>query len=292
MTVLDGKAVVFTGSGRGIGAACARSAASEGAKVVINDVAGNLVDKVVAEIREEGGQAIGFACDVSSSAEALKLISCCCDSFGRIDGLVNNAALIKHHSIDEMDEQDIDALLRVNVMGTIHCGRHAVARMKAQDGNASIVNVTSGSQMGLAGASVYSATKGAVASLTYSWALELDGSPIRVNAVSPYAETRMSQATDAFRHRKGEPARAAALPEPAANAPLVNFLLSDLSEGIIGQVFRLAGDELNTVTHPALLCPPAVRRDWSAQKIDAILKAELSGMLQPLGYQSVVQRPV
>jgi NAD(P)-dependent dehydrogenase (short-subunit alcohol dehydrogenase family) len=254
MGALTGKAVVITGSGRGIGAGCAKGAARQGAAVVVNDVNPAGIEETVEAIRAHGGTAIGCVADVTSWQDAELLVRRCIESFGKIDGLVNNAGLAYIAGIDELDPVAARSLVDVNVIGTLYCTARAVKPMLAQR-SGSIVNVISGAHMGLPRLGVYAATKGAVASMVYSWALELKGSGVRVNALSPVAGgTGMSPADPL-----NQP--------PEANSPVVEYLLSDLSSHVNGQLVRIDKGEIHLYTHPALLMPPAVRPAWSVEAV-------------------------
>jgi NAD(P)-dependent dehydrogenase (short-subunit alcohol dehydrogenase family) len=282
MGVLDGKAIVVTGSGSGIGAACAIDAAEEGARVVVNDINRQRVEAVCSEIMRLGGTAIGHVADISVSKEAQALIDRSCDEFGSIDGLVNNAGLFVQDSVEDVKEDDMHSMIAVNLIGTVLCGQKAISRMLEQK-SGRVVNMTSGSMMGQVGTSLYGATKGAVASLTYGWALDLEQTPIRVNAVSPYAESRMSCAADNYRARKGLAPRDHKMPSPRTTTPLVTFLLSDLSGNISGQIIRISGEKLNLMGHPTILCPTVVHERPTPTSIAEAFRCELAGYLQPLG---------
>ena len=202
MTWLGGKSVVVTGAGRGIGAAYARAAADEGARVVVNDIDAEVAEQVAADIRGRGGTAIVKVADVSQWSEAADLIGCCVSEFGTIDGLINNAGLFDMSMPGEITESQLTRLLAVNVAGVVACSMPAIRHMRGR-GSGSIVNVTSGAHMGIAHMAAYAATKGAVASLTYTWSMELAAACVRVNAISPLASTRMGETTAAFLEANG-----------------------------------------------------------------------------------------
>nr|WP_199906830.1 SDR family oxidoreductase [Aeromicrobium chenweiae] len=159
MTALQGKSVVITGSGGGIGAASARLAAREGASVVVNDLDQAAVDAVVGQIERDGGRAVGVVANVADASDAERIVDTCVEAFGVIDGLVNNAGIMFVGPSDDLDAERTRRLIEVNVLGAIFCGVHAMRRMKAQ-GFGSIVNVTSGAHMGLSNTAVYGASKG------------------------------------------------------------------------------------------------------------------------------------
>lgn len=291
MKILEGKAIVITGSGRGIGAACARGCARQGAAVVINDIDREDAEETTAAIAAEGGRVVTCIADVSRWEEAGRLIETCLASFGRIDGLVNNAALYERARIDAFDPVESQRLVEVNVLGPLYCTAHAVKPMLKQ-GAGSIVNVVSGAHMGIASLGVYGATKGAVASMVYTWALELAGSGVRVNALSPFAATRI-----ALKERRGPipediARQLAKLPPPEANAPVVEFLLSDRSKEVNGQLVRIDKGELQLYTHPALLLPSVVRSDWTAERVAQVFATEFKDRLVASGVLGMKSLPV
>jgi NAD(P)-dependent dehydrogenase (short-subunit alcohol dehydrogenase family) len=279
MGALTGKAVVITGSGRGIGAGCARGAARQGAAVVVNDVNPAGIEETVDAIRAQGGTAIGCLADVADWDDAELLVRKCIESFGKIDGLVNNAGLAHIAGIHEFDPVAARALVDVNVMGTLYCTARAVKPMLAQR-SGSIVNVISGAHMGLPRLSVYAASKGAVASMVYSWALELKGSGVRVNALSPVAGGTGMSPADPLNQ------------SPEANSPVVEYLLSDLSSHVSGQLVRIDKGEIHLYTHPALLMPPAVRPTWSLESIADAFQNEFQDRQVACGVMGMESLPV
>ncbi len=272
--MLEGKAVVITGAGRGIGAACARGIGRQGAKVVVNDIDVEEAEKTAQAIVAEGGTAIACAGDVSNWDHAGRLVETCISTFGKIDGLVNNAALYHIGGVETLDPAISRALVEVNVLGPMYCTGHAVKPMLAQ-GSGSIVNFVSGAHMGMRGMGIYGATKGAVASMVYTWALELEGSGVRVNALSPFGATDiLENSARQLEERYGVAPKAMGLPAssvqiqpPEANSPVVEFLLSDAAAGVNGQLIRIDSGELQLYTHPALLLPSVKRDHWDAEAV-------------------------
>ena len=290
MEGLKGKAVVITGSGRGIGAACAKGVARQGAAVVVDAVAGAEAARVARGLAASGGIAVAGVADITDWDEAGRLIETCLGAFGRIDGLVNNAALFQMARLDEFEPTSARKLLDVNVTGTIFCAAHAVKPMLAQ-GSGSIVNVTSGAHLGMPTMGIYGGSKGAVASLTYTWAMELEGSGVRVNALSPFGVTRMMDTQAAY--HPGDDAnkeRVAQIQPPEANSPVVEFLLSDRSVGVNGQIVRIARRELSLYVHPALQIPPATRESWTLDAVADAFDTDLRGRLVPCGVIGVASQ--
>lgn len=284
MSILADKAIVITGAGAGIGAAYARHAATLGASVVVNDIDEPAARAVASQITARGGDALACPGDVSSWDFGQSLISACVDRFGRIDGLVNNAGILRHGRLSDIRRSDFEAMLRVNTIGAAGCIVAAVPYMVEGGRPASIVNVASGSQAGDIALGGYAASKAGVAALTFSWAMELRGSCVRMNAVSPLAETAMAASNKDFLALQSSQREVAytELPSPESNAPVVTYLLSDASAGINGQIVRIAGAELSFVTHP-MIADPVLRGEWTDEGVARAFGDILSEKQQTLG---------
>ncbi|WP_327001163.1 SDR family oxidoreductase [Dactylosporangium sp. NBC_01737] len=277
---LDGKAVVVTGAGRGLGAAYARLAAAEGAAVLVNDVDADLAHAVAASITADGGRAVAAAGTIGTWDGAGEVIDRCVAEFGAIDGLVNNAGIFRLAHPASQDPDEFRAVIEVNLLGTAYCGLHAIRAMLSQGGG-SVVNVTSGAHAGSAAMGAYGASKGGVASLTYCWAADLIGTGVRVNAVSPNAHTRMA---DAFEAYLGADAQGQNVHKPPAqNAPAVIYLLSAAAAGVHGQVVRIDGDELSMIAHPVVQGTGAQDPSWTVEKVAAAFEAGAVGPISPVG---------
>jgi NAD(P)-dependent dehydrogenase (short-subunit alcohol dehydrogenase family) len=282
MPYLAGQAVVVTGAGRGLGRAYARLAAQEGASVVVNDIDADVAEAVAAEIGRDGGRAVTAVADVSDWAGAEAVIDRCVTAFGAIHGLVNNAGRFAMADGWELDQAHVENLVRTNVIGVMACGTFALRRMVAQ-GFGAIVNIVSGAHFGIPHMSVYGATKGAVASLTYAWSLEAGSSGVRVNAVSPLARTRMSESTAEFFSRRNlGTIDSAGSPDPEVNAPAVVFLLSDAAAALNGQIVRIEGQQLAVVAHPVVR-EPVLRGAWTVALIDQAFRETLGDYTVPVG---------
>ncbi|MBX9584202.1 MAG: glucose 1-dehydrogenase [Gemmataceae bacterium] len=181
---LAGKVALVTGSSRGIGAAIAKRLAADGAKVVVNYAKSQkAADEVVAEVKKAGGEAVAVQADTSKPADIERLFAEVKKAFGRLDILVNNAAIMQRGELHEVTPELIDAHFSTNVRGYLLCAKHA-AQMLPKGGV--IVNIGSAiSRMAYPGAVVYTATKGAVDLMTRVLAAELGPKGIRVNCVAP-----------------------------------------------------------------------------------------------------------
>ncbi|SMD21410.1 SDR family NAD(P)-dependent oxidoreductase [Lentzea albidocapillata] len=262
MTVLAGKAVVITGAGQGLGRAFAVHAAAEGAAVVINDVDEPLAGQVADLITSRGGKAVVSAGPVQDPDQAEAMVGTCTAAFGRIDGLVNNAGIRYQAEIGQDDPRDMRELIEINVLGTLYCTNAAVRSM----GRGSIVNLGSVAMVGQPTALTYSASKGAVASITAGAAAELHDKGIRVNAICPVAWTRMA-AADTLAGPSGPP--------PETIAPLVTYLLSDHAARITGQLIRFANQKLHVMGQTSPREPVLEREAWDVDSIAEAFERQL-----------------
>jgi NAD(P)-dependent dehydrogenase (short-subunit alcohol dehydrogenase family) len=273
---LSGRVAIVTGAGGGLGRAYALALAAAGARVLVNDIQSENARAVAEEIRRAGGTALADAGDVSDWASAARIVAACRSELGGADVLVNNAGLTHAKPIWEEDEAGFERLMRVNLKGTFAMTRQVVGYMIERRAG-SIINITSGAQEGHAPASAYSASKGGVASATYTWAVELAQFGIRVNAVSPVAETPMNR-------KSRSPDEIPPLRRPEVIAPLIVYLASDASRGITGQVFRLSGLELSLYSHPRPLYPARNERAWTFETLRDRVKQEFGSRLEPVGF--------
>ena len=193
MRGLTGKAAIVTGASSGIGEACARRLAAEGVKTVLAARRAAKLEKIAEEIRAAGGEAIGVMADVANEPDIERMVRACLEAYGRLDILVNNAAMQALSAIEEMNREEWDRTIAVNLTGTALGIKHAVPFMKRQRGG-SIVNMSSIHDIATApNMGAYPATKSAQSALTRQLALELGPFGIRVNAIQPgYIPTELS----------------------------------------------------------------------------------------------------
>lgn len=277
--MLDGKAIVVTGAGRGLGEAFATHAAQAGARVVVNDIEEGLAKQVAENINAFGGAAVVSVGDVGDPDDAAEAIQRCVTEFGGIDGLVNNAGLNYDAPSWQDDPARMRELVSVNVLGSMYTGSAALQAMAEAGHGGAVVNITSAASFGQRNLAAYSASKGALASLTYSWALDCEEIGVRVNAVCPVAHTRMVWNSE--RALRGAPPSRT----PAKIAPVVLYLLSDESRGITGQLVRCNGNELHIVGQPYFKQPALQRDDWDTDAVRRAFDGVLGAHLEPYGLE-------
>ncbi len=247
---------VITGAGRGIGREHALMLAQQGAKVVVNDLGGEIdgsgnstgpAGEVVDEIRAMGGEAVANGDDISDFAGAKALIDQAVDTFGGLDVLINNAGILRDRMLVNMDEAEWDAVIGVHLKGTFAPSHHAAAywrdRSKAgEEVAARIINTSSPSGIyGNVGQTNYGAAKAGIAAFTIIASMELARYGVTVNAIAPAALTRMTenlgmgQAPDEVKERM----------QPRWISPIVTWLASEESSGVTGRVFDVTGLRLS-----------------------------------------------
>lgn len=272
--ILEGKAIVITGSGRRLGAAYARLAAREGASVVVNGVDGGAARAVAEEICSEGGVAIATPGDVSTWDAACGLIDSCVKAFGQIDAVCNNAAVFTMATPFEEDPETFRRMIEVNLIGTGYVGMAAARAMMAQGTGGAILNTVSGAQSGLLEMAPYGASKGGIASLTYTWALDMAVHGIRVNAISPRAATRSARVVHPDTNKDFP---------PEGVAPLAVYLMSDQSARFNGQVFMATGGEVALMSHPAIVAPSVWMPGLDPWEAGQVVEEGLAHRQMPIG---------
>jgi NAD(P)-dependent dehydrogenase (short-subunit alcohol dehydrogenase family) len=264
MGALDGKVVVVTGAGQGIGREEALACARAGARVVVDDLAG--ADGTAAAITAEGGQVLALEHDVGDFDAAGRLVAAAVETFGGLDGVVNNAGVVRDRMVFNLQPDEFDLVLRVNLRGTFCTTRHAAAWWKGRGRPGAVVNTTSTSGLlGNLGQSNYGAAKAGVAAFTVITALELARYGIRVNAIAPGARTAMTEGAFGRLDFEGEfdPL------DPANVAPVVVWLLSDAAAEVSGQVIGITGGLIELYEGWHVVASHDLPRRWTPGELAA-----------------------
>lgn len=274
MAFLEDKVVAITGGGRGIGRCIALDAAAAGAKVVVADYgvamdgsapSSEVADGVVAEIETAGGEAVAAASDVGTMEGGQAVVEAAMDNYGRIDGAVCVAGILRERMLFNMAEEEFDDVVRVHLKGTFTVYKSAAAIMRKQEGGGSLIGFTSGVwALGSVAQANYSAAKGGIVSLTYSAAVGLERYGVRANAIAPVARTRMSA---------NVPMQLAENGDPEDISPMAVYLLSDRASQITGQVYSVVGNKIAVWSQPKEVRSMYNDVRWTPEVIDERLMA-------------------
>jgi NAD(P)-dependent dehydrogenase (short-subunit alcohol dehydrogenase family) len=250
---LDGKVIIVTGAGRGIGREIALLAAREGAKVVVNDpgVASDgsgtdaaPAEQVVEEIKKEGGTAVANFETVAEAIPASKIVKQAVDTYGKLDGVVNNAGILRDAIFHRMSIDAFEQVIKVHLMGSFYVS-HAAARLFREQESGAFVHFTSTSGLiGNFGQANYAAAKLGIVGLSKSIALDMSRFNVRSNCVSPFAWSRLIGTIPT--ETEAEKARVARMQQmgPEKIAPLSVYLLGDAAKDVTGQIFAVRMNEI------------------------------------------------
>ncbi len=278
--MVQDKVVVVTGAGGGIGRDIALALAREGAKVVVNDIGASLsgevggagggigpAQTVVDEIEEAGGQAAVNTDSVTDAAGASRIVQTALDAFGRIDGVVNNAGILRDRFFHKMSEGEWDAVIKVHLYGAFYVSRAAAPHFKEQ-GSGSYLHMTSTSGLiGNFGQANYSAAKLGIVALSKSIALDMQKFNVRSNCIAPFAWSRMTSSIPTA--TPAEAARVERMKQmtPAKIAPLAICLLSDAAADTNAQVFAVRHNEIFLISQPRPVRSVHRGDGWTAQSV-------------------------
>lgn len=251
--MVEGKVVVVTGAGGGIGREIALLMARHGARVVVNDVGASLsgevqeegaADKVVAEIAAQGGEAAANTDSVASWDGAHRIIRTAIDRFGRVDVVVNNAGILRDRMFHKMSEEEWRAVVDVHMNGSFFVSRAAAPHLRAQQAGAFIHMTSNAGLVGAVGQANYAAAKMAIVGLSRSIAIEMSRFGVRSNCISPTAWSRMIGSVPTDTPEQAAWTRKLRKMTPDKIAPLAVFLASEAANAVTGQIFGVRSNEI------------------------------------------------
>jgi NAD(P)-dependent dehydrogenase (short-subunit alcohol dehydrogenase family) len=270
MGLLDGKVAVVTGGGTGIGRAVSLDLAAAGAKVVVNDYGVSVdgrdpssepANEVVGKIRAKGGQAVASPESVATMAGGRAVVDLALKEFGDLHILVCCAGILRERMIFNMSEEEWDAVIAVHLKGHFTVMQPATRHMREKKAGSIITFTSTAGLEGSPGQPNYSAAKEGIVGLTRSTALAMARYGVRCNAISPTADTRMTQ------RLPGERRGLATATPPEAIGPVATFLASDKAAHITGQIIGVRGTEVTVYSHQAPLRTATSAEAWTPERL-------------------------
>ena len=282
MGALDGKVVLVTGGGNGIGRDCALIAAQEGAKVVVNDLGGGLkgedegsataAEKVCEEIRAAGGEAVSNSDSVTNLDAVYGMVELAKKTFGGLHAVINPAGILRDVMFHRMSEQEFDDVVAVHLKGSFNVSRAAAPIFKSQGGGSYVHMTSTSGLIGTFGQANYSAAKLGVAALSKSIALDMQKFGVRSNAVAPFAWTRMvdSIPNETPEQKKRVDSLKKLVPERVA--PFVVGLCAEGARDVTGQIFGVRNNEIYLFSQPRPIRSAHRSDGWTPESVvDAAL---------------------
>lgn len=291
MPMMDGKTVLVTGAGRGVGRGIALEMAKAGAAVVVNDLGvsisgenadGSPAEQVVEEIRAQGGKAVVNHESVADWAGARAMVKAAIDNFGRIDAVVNNAGNLRDVYFHKMSPEDFDAVIAVHLKGSFNTSRAAAPFFKEQQSGAYVHMTSTSGLIGNFGQANYSAAKLGIVGLSKSIALDMQRFGVRSNAVAPFAWTRMidSIPTDTAEQQK----RVDTLKKLDADkiAPFIVALCGDGGAKVTGQIFGVRNNEIFLFSQPRPIRTAHTAEGWTPETVTERVFDQFANDFYPL----------
>jgi NAD(P)-dependent dehydrogenase (short-subunit alcohol dehydrogenase family) len=289
--MLEGKVVLVTGAGGGIGRDFALAMAAAGAKVVVNDLGTSVkgegadvgpAQKTVDDIKAKGGSAVASSDSVADWTSANRIVQCALDSFGRIDAVVNNAGILRDRFFFNMSIEEWRAVIDVHLNGSFYVSRAAAPHFKSQE-SGSYVHMTSTSGLvGNLGQANYAAAKLGIVGLSKSIALDMAKYHVRSNCIAPFAWSRMIGSIPTETEDQKARVEKMKVMQTAKIAPLATFLCCDSSKDITGQIFAVRGNEIFLMSQNRPLRSVHRAEGWTPETIASHALPALRSGFYPL----------
>jgi len=291
LKLLEGKSVVVTGAGGGIGRDFALAMAAAGAKVVVNDIGTSVkgegrdagpAQKVVDEIRAAGGQAVANTDSVAEWESASKIVSTALEAFGRLDVVVNNAGILRDRFFFNMSIEEWRAVIDVHLNGSFYVSRAAAPHFKSQQSGCYVHMTSTSGLVGNLGQANYSAAKLGIAGLSKSISLDMAKYHVRSNCIAPFAWSRMIGSIPT--ETEDQKARVEKLKsmQTVKIAPLAVFLASEDARDVTGQIFAVRANEIFLMSQSRPLRSVHRAEGWTPETISSQAIPALKAHFYPL----------
>jgi NAD(P)-dependent dehydrogenase (short-subunit alcohol dehydrogenase family) len=274
--MMEGKVVVVSGAGGGIGRDIALLMARYGARVVVNDIGASLEgtgrdstpgERVVDEIRAAGGEAVSNTDSVAESGAGERIVEQALDAFGRIDCVVNNAGILRDRFFHKMSDEEWDAVLKVHLYGSFNLSRAAANRFKDQESGTFVHMTSTSGLIGNLAQANYNAAKMGIAGLSKSIALDLGRFKVRSNCIAPFAWSRMVSSIPTDTPEQAARVEKIKQMTPAKIAPLAVYLASDGARDVNGQIFTVRNNEIFLMSQPRPVRSVHQSEGWTPESI-------------------------
>lgn len=274
--LLEGKVIIVTGAGRGVGRGIALECARQGARVIVNDLGTSPTgegandeptQEVVAEIKAMGGEAVADSNSVAEWGSAAKIVENAMDSFGRLDGVVNNAGILSDVMFHKMTEEQFDRVMRVNLYGPFFVSRAAAPHLRNDNGGAFVHMSSTSGIIGNLGQANYAAAKLGLVGLSKSIAIDMARNGVRSNCIAPFAWTRMVGTIPAETPEQKKRVEGLKKLVPERVAPFAAALLSDAAKDVTGQIFAVRNNEIFLFNQPRPIRTAHTAEGWTPESV-------------------------
>ncbi|WP_349604817.1 SDR family NAD(P)-dependent oxidoreductase [Cupriavidus sp. DF5525] len=274
MSLLEGKVIIVTGAGAGVGKGIALEAARQGARVIVNDLGVNIdgsggsagpAQQAVDEIKAAGGEAAASTDSVADWNSAQKIVQQALDLYGRVDGVVNNAGNLRDIIFHKMSEDDFDAVIRVHLKGSWNVSRAVAPHFKAQESGAFVHMTSTAGLIGNFGQANYSAAKLGIVGLSKSIAVDMQKFNVRSNCIAPFAFTRMVGSIPTNTPEAAERMKINMRLEAGKIAPFTLALMTDQARDVTGQIFGVRNNEIYLFSQPRPIRTAHNSEGWTVE---------------------------
>ena len=289
--MLEGKSIIVTGAGRGIGRAIAMMLAESGANVLVNDLGASAQGEgsdsspasgVVADINSSGGNAVANYNSVSESENAEAIVQTCIDTFGNVDGLVNNAGILRDTIFHKMSEEQFDVVMNVHLKGSFNMSRACAPHFRAQNSGCFVHMTSTSALIGNLAQANYMAAKLGVVGLSKSIALDMSRYNVRSNCISPFAYSRLIGTLPSETDEQQARLKKIKQMTPEKIAPLATALFGDAAANVSGQIFAVRNNEIFLMSQPRPIRSVQTSDGWTPETVSSRVFEAFKGSMYGL----------